>query len=81
MRCSPKPQSGEDCCSPNRKAVWTATHYQTRAWQTFRDFGCNTLAQLGLANVNTEKNVISFLLYTFLSSTLGLISAAVYSWE
>ena len=35
-------------------------------------FGCNTLSHLGLANVNTEKNVISSLLYTFLSSTQGL---------
>ena len=33
---------------------------------------CNTLSHEGLANVNTEKNVISSLSYTFLSSTLGL---------
>ena len=33
--------------------------------------GCNTLSHEGLANVNTEKNVISLLLYTFLSSTPG----------
>ena len=30
---------------------------------------CNTLSHEGLANVYTEKNVISSLLYTFLSST------------
>ena len=34
--------------------------------------GFNTLLHLGLANVNTENNVISSLLYTFLSSTPGL---------
>ena len=33
---------------------------------------CNTLSHSGLANVNIEKNVVSPLLYTFLSSTPGL---------
>ena len=42
------------CCSPNREAVRAAIQYHTRAWQTLR---------------YTEKNVISSLLYTFLSST------------
>ena len=32
--------------------------------------GCKTFSHEGLANVNTEKNIISPLLYTFLSSTL-----------
>ena len=43
--------------------------------------GCNTISHGGLANVNTENNVISSLLYTFLSSTPGLNgkpSASVY---
>ena len=57
------------CCSPNRKVVRAATHYHMRA----------------LANVNTEKNVISSLLYTFLSSTPGLNGnealCSVYEWE
>ena len=40
---------------------------------------CNILSHKGLANVNTEKNVLSSLLYTFLSSKLGLKpSTAVY---
>ena len=34
--------------------------------------GCYTLSHEGLAKVNTEKNVISSLLYTFLSNTQGL---------
>ena len=34
--------------------------------------GCNTLSHSDLANVNMEKSVILSLLYTFLSSTLGL---------
>ena len=34
--------------------------------------GCNTLSHEGLANVNTEKDILSSLLYTFISSTLGL---------
>ena len=33
---------------------------------------CNTLSHEGFANVNTEKNVLSSLLYTFLNSTPGL---------
>ena len=33
---------------------------------------CNTLSHSDLANANMEKNVISSLLYTYLSSTLGL---------
>ena len=39
-----------------------------------RSEGCNTLSHGGMANVNTEKNVISVLslLYTFLSQHNGL---------
>ena len=45
-----------------------------------RTEGCNTLSHSGLANANTEKNVISSLLYAFLSSTPSLNGneAAVY---
>ena len=34
--------------------------------------GCNTLSHEGLANVNTENNVLSSLLYTFPFSTPDL---------
>ena len=37
-----------------------------------RVVGCNTFSHKVLANVNTEKNVLSSLLYTSLSSTPGL---------
>ena len=57
------------CCSMNCETVRAATQYHTQAWQKL---SCNTLSQLGLANVNTENNVLSSLLYTFLSRTPGL---------
>ena len=34
--------------------------------------GCNTLSHEGLANIDMEKNALSSVLCTYLSSTLGL---------